>query len=76
MAADGAGRRTGRIHQDGVEWLGFPFGGVGNDRLGTAISGLIGVLVTFGIGLALFALLRALRSGPGGGKDAAPTRAP
>jgi PDGLE domain len=47
-----------------------------NDRVGTAISGLIGVLVTFGIGLALFALLRAMRPGSGGGKGAAPTRAP
>ena len=58
---------------------GYAVKGVGNDRLGTAISGLIGVLVTFGIGLALFALLRAMRSGSGEGgegKDAAPTRAP
>jgi hypothetical protein len=55
---------------------GYAVKGVGNDRLGTAISGLIGVLVTFGIGLALFALLRAMRSGSGEGEDAAPTRAP
>ena len=34
--------------------------GVDNERLGTAMSGLIGVLLTFGIGLALFALLRLL----------------
>ena len=54
---------------------GYAVKGVGNDRLGTAISGLIGVLVTFGIGLALFALVRAMRSGSEG-KDAAPTRAP
>ena len=53
---------------------GYAVKGVGNDRLGTAISGLIGVLVTFGVGLALFALLRAMRSGSG--KDPAPTRAP
>ncbi len=53
---------------------GYAVRGVGNDRLSTGISGLIGVLVTFGIGLALFALLRAMRSG--GRKDAAPTRAP
>jgi hypothetical protein len=53
---------------------GYAVKGVGNDRVGTAISGLIGVLVTFGIGLALFALLRAMRSG--GGKDTAPSRAP
>ena len=55
---------------------GYAVKGVGNDRLGTAISGLIGVLVTFGIGLALFALLRAMRPRSGGGKGAAPTRAP
>ncbi len=55
---------------------GYAVKGVGNDRVATAISGLIGVLVTFGVGLALFALLRAMRSGPGDGEDAAPTRAP
>ena len=44
-----------------------------DDRVGTAISGLIGVLVTFGIGLALFAVVRALRSD----RDRSePTRAP
>ena len=55
---------------------GYAVKGVGNDRLSTAIAGLVGVLVTFGIGLGLFALLRAMRSGSGSGKDAAPTRAP
>ena len=55
---------------------GYAVKGVGNDRLGTAIAGLIGVLVTFGLGLALFALLRVTRSRSGGGKDATPTRAP
>ena len=54
---------------------GYAVKGVGNDRLSRAISGLVGVLVTFGIGLALFALLRTMRSGSGA-KDAAPTRAP
>jgi hypothetical protein len=52
---------------------GYAVKGVGNDRLGTAISGLVGVLVTFGIGLALFALVRAMRSG---GERSGPTRAP
>ena len=47
--------------------------GVDNERLSTGISGLIGVLLTFGIGLALFALLRNMRSGRGGSE---PTRAP
>jgi hypothetical protein len=47
--------------------------GVDNEALSTGLSGLIGVLITFGVGLALFALVRALRSGP---KDSEPTRAP
>jgi hypothetical protein len=55
---------------------GYAVKGVGNDRVSTAISGLIGVLVTFGIGLGLFALMRAMRSGSGSDQDAAPTRAP
>ena len=53
--------------------------GVGNERLSTGLAGLIGVLVTFGVGLALFALLRVMRSGSGGGgagKGSEPTRAP
>jgi PDGLE domain len=53
---------------------GYAVKGVNGDRLSTGISGLIGVLVTFGIGLALFALLRAMRSG--GDDRAQPTRAP
>jgi hypothetical protein len=55
---------------------GYAVKGVGNDRLSTAIAGLVGVLVTFGIGLGLFALLRAMRSGTESGEGAAPTRAP
>ena len=52
---------------------GYAVKGVRNDRLSTGISGLIGVLVTFGIGLALFAMVRAMRSG----RDRSePTRAP
>ena len=52
---------------------GYAVKGVGNNRLATAISGLIGVLVTFGVGLALFALMRAMRAG----RDRSePTRAP
>ena len=47
--------------------------GIDNQRLSTGVSGLIGVLVTFGVGLALFALMRALRSG----RDRSePTQAP
>ena len=52
---------------------GYAVKGVGNDRLSTGISGLIGVLVTFGIGLAMFAVVRAMRSD----RDRSePTRAP
>ena len=53
---------------------GYAVKGVNGDRLSTGLSGLIGVLVTFGIGLALFALLRAMRSG--GHDRSEPTRAP
>jgi len=53
---------------------GYAVKGVNGDRLSTGISGLIGVLVTFGIGLALFALLRAMRSGGDGRSE--PIRAP
>ena len=53
---------------------GYAVKGVNGDRVSTGISGLIGVLVTFGVGLALFALLRAVRSG--GHDRSEPTRAP
>jgi hypothetical protein len=36
--------------------------GIDDDRWSTAISGLIGVLVTFGVGVGVFALLRTFRS--------------
>lgn len=35
--------------------------GVDDNRLSTALSGLVGVLLTFGIGLGLFGLLRRTR---------------
>lgn len=34
--------------------------GVDNDRIGTALAGLIGVLLTFGIGIGMFAAMRML----------------
>jgi PDGLE domain len=55
---------------------GYAVKGVGNERLSTGLSGLIGVLLTFGIGMALFALVRGRRSRSGAGKDSGPTRAP
>jgi cobalt/nickel transport system permease protein len=52
---------------------GYAVKGVNGDRLSTGLSGVIGVLVTFGAGLALFALVRAMRSD----RDRSePTRAP
>jgi cobalt/nickel transport protein len=50
--------------------------GVGNERLSTGLSGLIGVLITFGLGLALFALVRSRRPEGHGNKTSAPTRPP
>jgi cobalt/nickel transport protein len=53
--------------------------GVDNERLSTGLAGLVGVLVTFGIGLAVFALVRTMRPGSrdgGAGKGSEPTRAP
>jgi cobalt/nickel transport protein len=41
--------------------------GVDNERLSTGLSGLIGVLVTFGVGFGLFALVRTMRTRSGGG---------
>ena len=46
--------------------------GVGNERLSTGLSGLIGVLITFGLGLALFALVRSRRPGGGTGRGPGP----
>jgi PDGLE domain len=37
--------------------------GVENERVGTGLAGVVGVLLTFGIGLGLFAAVRALRPG-------------
>jgi PDGLE domain len=50
--------------------------GVGNERLSTGLSGLIGVLITFGLGLALFALIRSRRPGEGSPEPPAPGSEP
>jgi cobalt/nickel transport protein len=39
--------------------------GIDDERWSTAVSGLIGVLITFGIGLGVFALLRRRSRPPG-----------
>ena len=38
--------------------------GVANERIGTGIAGLIGVILTFGIGTLLFGVLRSVKRGP------------
>jgi hypothetical protein len=43
--------------------------GVDNERVGTGLAGVIGVLLTFGIGIGLFAVVRARR--PAGRSPAA-----
>lgn len=40
---------------------GYGVEGVGDERLSTGLSGVIGVLSTFGVGLGVFAATRALR---------------
>jgi hypothetical protein len=44
---------------------GYEVKGVGDDRMSTGLAGIIGVLLTFGIGVGAFALLRTLRREPG-----------
>lgn len=46
----------------------YSFRGIEDERWSTAVSGLIGVLMTFGIGLGLFALLRRRSRPPGAGE--------
>lgn len=41
--------------------------GVEDERLATGLSGVIGVVVTFGVGMILFGLLRTVRARRGGG---------
>jgi cobalt/nickel transport protein len=74
VAGDKGFLQTARDHlfADGP-LAGYAVKGIDNQRLSTGVSGLIGVLVTFGLGFALFALIRVLRSG----RDRSePTRAP
>ena len=40
---------------------GYAVKGVDGERVSKGLSGLIGVLITFGVGLALFAALRSFR---------------
>jgi cobalt/nickel transport protein len=63
VAGDKGFLQTARDHlfADGP-LAGYVVRGIDNQRLSTGVSGLIGVLVTFGLGFALFALVRALRT--------------
>jgi PDGLE domain len=46
--------------------------GVDDERLSTGASGLIGVLLTFAVGLAVFGLIRRQRGRGGDGRDDRP----
>ena len=43
---------------------GYQVEGVDEDRVSTGVAGLVGVLVTFGVGVGAFALLRTIRRSP------------
>jgi cobalt/nickel transport protein len=43
---------------------GYEVNGVDDDRVSTGLAGIIGVLLTFGIGVGAFALVRTLRRDP------------
>jgi hypothetical protein len=43
---------------------GYAVTGVDNERLSTGLAGIIGVTVTFGLGFAVFALVRRRNRGP------------
>lgn len=43
---------------------GYSVRGINDERWSTALSGLIGVLVTFGVGVALFAFMRTMKREP------------
>jgi hypothetical protein len=45
---------------------GYEVRGVDDDRMSTGAAGVLGVLVTFGLGVGAFALLRTLRRAPEG----------
>lgn len=42
----------------------YEVSGVDDDRLRTGLAGVVGVLVTFGVGVGAFAVLRTLRRSP------------
>ena len=59
-------------HQLGDSPLaGYGIRGLGNDALSTGLSGVLGVLITFGIGAGLFRLVRRRDTTDDGGEPAA-----
>ena len=63
VAADKGFLETAREHAFGGSPVAdYTLKGVGSERLGTGLSGVIGVVVTFALGLGLFWLVR--RRGP------------
>jgi cobalt/nickel transport system permease protein len=52
---------------------GYRVSGVDDDRVSTGVAGVVGVLVTFGVGLGVFALVRTRRPSPAA---EAPARTP
>lgn len=49
--------------------------GVEDDRIGTGVAGLIGTLVTLGLGTGLFAVVRTLRRRTADERETTPARA-
>jgi hypothetical protein len=43
---------------------GYGLRGVGDEGVSTAVSGVVGVVITFGVGLVLFGALRRVRPSP------------
>jgi hypothetical protein len=59
VAADkGLGRGTPGHHASGSPFAGYGTKGVGNGRLSVAVAGVVGVLLTFGVGAGLFYAVR------------------
>jgi len=65
VAAEEGFDGSAREHDTGDSPLAdYGVDGVDDERVGTGLAGVIGVLLTFGIGLGLFAVVRALRPAP------------
>ncbi|HEV8653077.1 MAG TPA: PDGLE domain-containing protein [Actinomycetes bacterium] len=77
VAKDKGFLETARDHLVGDGPLAhYTIEGIDNERLSTGISGLIGVLVTFGVGMTVFALVRNRRHDGGDGSPPQSGQAP